>query len=128
MKPLVREWVAKAEADFRTMERESRVRRAPNFDDVCFHAQQCAEKYLKARLCEAGIAFAKTHDLDALLGLATAVEPLWAAHRADLVFLGQFGVALRYPGASAVRRQAADARARCRAFRKSARLAFRLKP
>jgi hypothetical protein len=26
---------------------------SPNYDDAAFHAQQCAEKYLKARLIEA---------------------------------------------------------------------------
>lgn len=50
MKPLTREWVEKTEGDFLTAARESRVRKSPNYDAVCFHAQQCAEKYLKARL------------------------------------------------------------------------------
>jgi len=50
MKPLTSEWVEKAEGDLATAKREIRVRKAPNFDAVCFHAQQCAEKYLKALL------------------------------------------------------------------------------
>lgn len=66
MKPITHEWVNKAEGDFAMMERESRVRKNPNYDGVCFHAQQCAEKYLKARLDEAGIGFEKIHDLVAL--------------------------------------------------------------
>ena len=57
MKPMTLEWVAKAEGDFAVMEREARVRKKPNYDAVCFHAQQCAEKYLKARPCEAEIEF-----------------------------------------------------------------------
>jgi HEPN domain-containing protein len=57
MKPLTAEWISKAENDFATALRESRVRKNVNYDAVCFHAQQCAEKYLKARLQEAGIAF-----------------------------------------------------------------------
>jgi HEPN domain-containing protein len=48
MKPLTSEWVEKAEGDFATAGREIRVRKTPNFDAVCFHAHQCAEKYLKA--------------------------------------------------------------------------------
>jgi len=40
-----------------------------------FFAQQCVEKYLKARLVEAGIAFPKTHDLEALLDLVLPAEP-----------------------------------------------------
>mgnify|MGYP001122928638 FL=1 len=69
MKPLTHEWIAKAEGDFAIVERENRVRKNPSHDGVCFHAQQCAEKYLKARLCEADIRFGKIHDLQALLEL-----------------------------------------------------------
>ena len=59
--------VEKAEADFATLERECRARKRPNYDGACFHAEQCAEKYLKARLCEVGATLAKIHDLVALL-------------------------------------------------------------
>lgn len=62
MKPITIEWINKAEGDYAVMEREGRVRKHPNFDGVCFHAQQCAEKYLKAWLIEADIDFPKTHD------------------------------------------------------------------
>jgi hypothetical protein len=43
MKPLSNEWVDKSEGDFATANREVRVRKAPNYDAGCFHAQQCAE-------------------------------------------------------------------------------------
>ena len=55
MKPLTTEWVSKAEGDFAIVERETRARKNPSHDGVCFHAQPCAEKYLKARLYEAGV-------------------------------------------------------------------------
>ena len=48
MKPITKEWVDKAEEDWSTALREVRVRKNPSYDSVCFHAQQCAEKYLKA--------------------------------------------------------------------------------
>jgi len=48
MKPETEEWLAKAEADWLTANREHKARRSPNFDDACFHWQQCVEKYLKA--------------------------------------------------------------------------------
>ncbi|MHC4155505.1 MAG: HEPN domain-containing protein [Planctomycetota bacterium] len=70
MKPIAAEWVAKAEGDFAMMERECAVGSEANYDGICFHAQQCAEKYLKARLCEGGISFSKIHDLVALLGFS----------------------------------------------------------
>ena len=128
MKPLSREWVDKAEGDFATMERESRARKAPNFDAVCFHAQQCAEKYLKARLCESGLPFAKIHDLLALLQCVLPLEPLWEAFREDLAFLTDFAVSFRYPGDAADRESALDARRRCRRFRKAARESLGLEP
>jgi len=127
MKPMTREWVAKAEGDFAMVERESRARKNPSYDGICFHAQQCAEKYLKARLCEAGVAFAKVHDLVALLELALPVEPLWEAYRADLAALTDYAVSFRYPGQSADRQAAKNARRHCKVFRKAAREALRLR-
>jgi HEPN domain-containing protein len=63
MKPLTAEWAGKAEADFAVMEREGRVRKNPAYDSVCFHAQQCAEKYLKAILSDQTLEAGRTHDL-----------------------------------------------------------------
>jgi len=127
MKPMTREWAAKAEGDFATMERESRARKNPNYDALCFHAQQCAEKYLKARLSEAGIVFGKVHDLVALLEQALAVEPLWEVYRADLAALTDYAVSFRYPGESADRKAALEVRKRCKVFRRAARTALGLK-
>jgi HEPN domain-containing protein len=121
MKRLVAEWVAKAEGDFATLQRELRARAKPNYDSACFHAQQCAEKYLKARLCQAGQTFVKIHDLVALLEQALAAEPSWDGYREDLAFLSAFAVAFRYPGEAADKESARDAARRCRKFRKAAR-------
>jgi HEPN domain-containing protein len=60
MKPTTAEWIIKAEGDYLTARRELAVKDNPNHDAVTFHAQQCAEKYLKARLIEAGVPFPKT--------------------------------------------------------------------
>jgi len=95
MKSIVAEWVVKAEADFATAQRESRVRKRPNYDGICFHYQQCAEKYLKACLCRADIRFSKVHDLVALLEQALKVEPKWEVFREDLAYLSDFAVAFR---------------------------------
>ena len=126
MKPTTAEWVAKAEDDYAVMERESRVVVHPSYDAVCFHAQQCAEKYLKARLCEADVAFGKTHDLVALLEQTLDQEPGWEGFREGLAYLSDFAVSFRYPGESADRDSALEAQDRCRAFRKAARPAMGL--
>ena len=117
MKPLTGEWIAKAEGDYRTACREWRVKRLPNHDAVCFHAQQATEKYLKARLQDADIAFEKTHNLIRLLDLVLTVEPTWEAFRPDLGVLNQFAVAFRYPGESAQKSIAAQALRICKALR-----------
>jgi HEPN domain-containing protein len=126
MKPITAEWVAKAEGDFAIMEREGRVRKNPGYDGICFHAQQCAEKYLKARLCESDIEFGKTHDLVTLLDAVTPMERSWDAYRRDLAHLSVFAVAYRYPGDSATPVQAKDAIQRCRLLRKAVRQAMGL--
>jgi HEPN domain-containing protein len=63
MKAATREWVDKAEADFAAARLVRRSRKKHSRDIVCFHLQQCVEKYLKARLEEAAIVFPRTHDL-----------------------------------------------------------------
>jgi|SRR5579864_5526905 len=117
MKRLTRQWAAKAEADFHSAQRELRARKQPNLDGACFHAQQCAEKYLKARLHEAGIAFPKTHDLTRLLDLIIPAEPLWGSLRPSLNRLTVFSVQFRYPGSDATRKTALEALRLCRQIR-----------
>jgi HEPN domain-containing protein len=126
MKSITREWVDKAEADFATAERESSVLRDPNFDAVCFHSQQSAEKLLKARLQEANIAFVKTHDLSFLLDLVLFVEPTWTTLRSELEPLTAYAVEYRYPGQSADQSEAIAALEACRKVRSAVRRALGL--
>ena len=85
-----------------------------------------AEKYLKARLEEAGIVSPKTHDLRRLLNLALPVEPLWAALLHAVASLSVYVVEFRYPGNEATPQDAQDAKQYARAVRKEARLALGL--
>lgn len=71
MNPLTLEWIDKAEADMLTARREYRARKSPNFDAVCFHAQQAAEKYVKAVLQESGMQIPRIHSLVDLLEIIT---------------------------------------------------------
>lgn len=122
MNALTQEWIDKAEGDWESLNRELPARKAQNYDSACFHAQQCAEKYLKARLQEAGLAFPKTHDLTALLALLLSVKPSWSGWQASLLRLKTYAIHYRYPGASATRVQARTARTNCRLVRESIRL------
>ena len=109
MKPITLEWIDKAEGDWTSAQREYRARQRPNYDAAWFHAQQCTEKYLKARLEEAGIAFGRTHNLTSLLTLALAVESTWTALQPHLTALNIYAVALRYPGSFATKSNATNA-------------------
>ncbi len=128
MNQLTVEWVNKAEGDFTTALRELRARKSPNYDAACFHAQQCIEKYLKARLQEAGIAFSKTHNLTFLLDLLLPIEPAWDVFRQKLLALTAFAVAYRYPGASADKDTARQALNFCKEIRQEVRLSLGLTP
>ena len=101
MNPLTLEWVNKAEGDFASAGRELRARKDPNYDSACFHAQQCAEKYIKARLVEANIPCRRSHDLLMLLSLILPIEPTWQSIVPQLTVLTTFAVDYRYPGMTA---------------------------
>src|SRR5438270_565288 len=63
MKKSTREWVKKADADHRAAARLAGGSE-PFHDQVYFHCQQSAEKYLKALLAELGLPIPKIHNLD----------------------------------------------------------------
>lgn len=128
MLPMTREWVLKAESDYDVVSLLLRSRKPSRHDPLCFHAQQCAEKYLKARLTEAGIAFTKTHDLPTLLALAVPAEPRWSGFDAAFAVLTDHSVLPRYPGTSTTASDTRAAVKACRRFRIAARRALGLKP
>jgi HEPN domain-containing protein len=126
MKASTREWVVKAEEDFAVATVLARPRKRPLWSPVCFHAQQCVEKYLKARLNEASVQFHRTHDLEQLLNEALAAEPLWVAFRASLKRLSDAAVLPRYPGGVFTKTEAQRALKTCKSFRREARTALGL--
>ncbi len=97
MKPITQEWIEKAEGDWSTLMGEFRARKNPNYDAVCFHAQQCAEKYPKARLQEASISFKKIHDLKILLNDILPIEPTWINLQNGADSLTIYAEKFRYP-------------------------------
>jgi HEPN domain-containing protein len=109
MKPETTEWVQKAEGDMNTAQREFAVQDEPNHDAVCFHAQQCAEKYLKARLIEAGLPVMRTHDLEILLNQLLPFEAGLVVLLQAVRILSAMAVEVRYPGMAADEDDAAEA-------------------
>lgn len=109
MNPLTDEWIAKAEADLLTARREYRARKNPNFDAVCFHAQQAVEKYLKAVLQESGAMIPRVHSLIELLALISTNDASFLLIQGNANVLEGYAVQFRYPGMSADRSEAKQA-------------------
>jgi HEPN domain-containing protein len=126
MKRATREWIKKAESDYQLAVSLTRRRKTPAFDHACFHFQQAAEKYLKARLDEAQLRSPKTHDLELLIQLVASVEPLWVALAPAAKALTQYAVRVRYPGYEATAAEMKAAHRSAKAIRREARLALRL--
>ena len=127
MKPLTHECVKKAENDFKVA---SQILRRPKDrvpDAACFFCQQCIEKYLKARLVEAGLPFPKTHDLCVLLNLCATLEPTWQQFAKALDAITDYAVDFRYPGHSATLREARTAMKHCCLIRAAVRHSLGLK-
>lgn len=94
---VARQWVAKAESDLKTAAHVLKLKTDCPTDAVCFHAQQCVEKYLKALLVLNGIEFSRTHQISVLMAFLPAqVRPDLTAEEQDR--LTEYAVTTRYPG------------------------------
>lgn len=122
MKPEAVEWVAKADADLDTAKREVVVAQSPNYDAVCFHAQQCAEKYLKAVLLESDLRIPRIHDLEALLNQLIPLYPVLSSVLHSARILSAMAVEVRYPGMSADEDDASESIIAAMAIRDEVRL------
>jgi HEPN domain-containing protein len=120
------EWVAKAEEDCAGAIALNRRRKTPLPNLVCFHAQQCAEKYLKAFLLFQKISFPRIHDLVALLDLCVEQDRSFEALRQASLHLDPYSVLFRYPGQDATIEDAKPALEAMRTIRTFIR--YRLPP
>lgn len=92
----VQQWLGKAEQDLEA----GRVLLGSgleHYENVGFHAQQAAEKFVKAFLVRHQVEFPKTHDLARLRGLVAQVDPDLASRLAPADTLTPYGVEFRYP-------------------------------
>lgn len=103
------QWIERSEEDFHLAQVALRQRKFPAYNSACFHAQQCAEKYLKAFLVRHGIAFRKTHDLRDLRRQCVEVDSAMDLLTDSLLMLNQFAIDARYPGLPLTKDDARDA-------------------
>lgn len=115
---LVKGWFRKGDSDM------ANVRACLSLDQcldtACFHAQQAAEKYIKAYLTWRDVDFPFTHNLENLIDICSELDASFSAlyEMADL--LTPYAVTLRYdqdfwPGVDTVR-EALDAAEKIREF------------
>jgi len=94
---VVREWLIKADHDLTAAAQILKLGRATPTDTVCYHAQQCVEKHLKAVLVYRSVPFPKTHDIRALMALVPPrLQPAVDAAMQDR--LTRYASVTRYPG------------------------------
>lgn len=91
------EWLEFAESDL-ALARLASQAETIRAEHVCFHAQQAAEKAIKAVLRARGVEFPLTHDLELLLDLLEECGVRLPEKVRAAVSLTPYAVETRYPG------------------------------
>jgi HEPN domain-containing protein len=93
---IIKEWLDKADSDVQFA--KANLRDTDGFyDQICFHFQQAAEKYLKAYIICFGLSFSKVHDLTHLLRTCSAHDPALACLHESCILLNSAYIETRYP-------------------------------
>lgn len=93
----VREWAKHADDDLRVADHTLAMEDQCPFRLVAYHAQQCAEKYLKGFLVLHGVDFPYTHNIARLVELC-GEHGARAEDYKDAEELTPFAITVRYPG------------------------------
>ena len=91
------DWLAHAESDL-SLARVARERKDVLPEQACFHAQQAAEKALKAVLLFKRIEFPLVHDLKTLVDLLQENAVSFPPEVSEAGALTPYAVEARYPG------------------------------
>jgi HEPN domain-containing protein len=93
----VKVWLAFADEDIRMAEHAMKWKSDIPYRIIAFHAQQCAEKYLKAFLVYHEVDFPYTHSIRRLLELCSKYAD-WVNNVIDAKELTPYATTARYPG------------------------------
>ena len=93
----VKLWISHAEEDLLLAQHGLKLKSSSPYKLIAYHAQQCAEKYLKAFLVYHKIDFPYTHNISRLLELC-ADKADWTEKIKDAEELTPFTITTRYPG------------------------------
>jgi len=90
-------WCLKADNDLKAGKDELATGN-PATDTVCFHMQQCVEKYLKAFLVSNGKEITPTHNLALVIQQCINIDPSFERLKLiNVALLTAYAVDLRYP-------------------------------
>lgn len=112
------EWVEIAEKDWLAA---LRLRPNETPEAICYHCQQCLEKYLKAALLRYNLTFPRTHDLVLLNDNVADTNRRFRNMRDDLDYFNPYAVDPRYPGPQISESDAKEAVEKARGLRKKIR-------
>lgn len=112
MTQVVQEWIDRADEDWQVAHLLIQSGLA-SYGSICFHAQQCVEKLMKALLIKENIVPPYSHDLLLLDRILKESNSNWQVSLEDLATLTQYGVAARYPGLELDRSDALDCLEKC---------------
>ena len=125
MNPVTLEWIELAEEDYAIAKLIQREQLAM-LNGMCFHAQQCVEKYLKAWLQEMNIPIPRTHNLEELLNLILPTIPTWRAWKVEISKLSKHAVETRYVGQSPTAEDVDQVMQTCEMIRQEVRAELKL--
>lgn len=94
---IVQEWIKKAENDLLNAKTVIKITNPPT-DTICFHAQQCAEKYLEAFLISKDKEIIRTHNLRFLLEECKEFSEDFEILGEEAIILNSYSIETRYPG------------------------------
>jgi len=92
------DWLARAEGDLALA--KVPLPEGGYYEDLCFHAQQAAEKAIKAIYVRHGLAFRYTHDLGELIASLEKAGIKVPPEITDATILTGYAWEARYPGTS----------------------------
>jgi len=92
-----KQWLEYADEDLRLAEHTLTMEHRCPYRLAAYHAQQCAEKHLKAYLVVRNVDFPFTHNLSLLLELCGNTAA-WGTSLQDAEELSRFAIMTRYPG------------------------------
>lgn len=91
---LLREWIHIAEVDYKTIKQLFKSEDEILTESICFHCQQCVEKYLKAYLIYKDYNPPKVHDIEHLVELCSNFHGDFKS--LEIGNLSDYGVFVRY--------------------------------